>query len=152
MSPNLSQLSVLLEGWRSVRWSCCLVLLTVAFGLTGCTQTKTQILEPSKQIVGLWEDSAQRWIFHPDGTFRIDELERGSGDVGTWRIENQILKLHYGFGSTGFNETIPIHFADQSSLLIFDGKRELSRNPEAQKQYNKVSGRLNPSPTISGGQ
>ena len=151
MISSLSRLSELLEVSRLTRIAVCLVLLTFVSGIIGCTRATTQVPEPPVKIVGLWEDSDQAWIFHPDGTFRIDERDGGSGSSGTWVVESQILKLHFGFGSTGQDLDIPIQFSDNPSSLIFNGERKLSRNIEAQKQYNEVSGRLNLLPSANGG-
>jgi hypothetical protein len=120
----------------------------------GCDRTNVEKTEPSKQIVGLWKDSEQIWIFHPDGTFRVDELDNESGSdgsSGSWVIDDQILKIHFGFGTTGQDLEIPIQINDEGHSLTFDGQRKLVRNLEMQKQYNEITGRLDANLPENGG-
>ena len=130
--------------------ACLFAATCMAVSLGGCNRNKENE-KPSKTIVGLWTDSEQIWIFHSNGTFRVDELNGYSGSSGSWEIENTTLKLHYGFGSTGQDLEIPIKFNDGDGTLTFDGQRKLKRNLEMQQQYNETTGRLNTNLPPDGG-
>jgi len=127
--------------------SLCLITM-----LGGCDRNEVPKTEPTKQIVGLWKDSEQIWIFHPDGTFRIDELnDESGGSSGSWVIDRQVLKMHFGFGTTGQDLEFPIQIDNKVQVLTLDGQRKLVRNVEMQQQYNETTGRLNAHSPETGG-
>ena len=102
----------------------------------------------SAEIVGIWQandgNTPEFYTFHPDGSFATDDVgERRGG--GSWNIENSVLMIHSGFGTTGANLDIPINIDESGMQLVFNETRIMKRNLDMEQQYNhETDGRLGP--------